>query len=100
MIVPHAESQDNQSAKEYRQRGVVIGSPPQNAGKGSHRESNTTNHRNRMLMDFAFAWHVHNAEALRHELQRRNQRHANEQRGHETEKEIATHRCALPSGEG
>ena len=42
-------------------------------------------------MDFAFPWLVHDMEPTSQETQGRNQRHANEQRRHETEKEIALH---------
>ena len=85
-IVPHAESQDNQSAKEHRQRGVVFGSPPQNAGKSSKRKRNATNTWDRLLMDFAFPWLIYDMEPSSQKTQWRNQRHANEQRSHETEK--------------
>ena len=60
-------------------------------GTGSHPECNTTYHRNRMLMDFARPWSVHDMEPTSQEAQGRNQGHANEQRGHKTEKNLAIH---------
>jgi hypothetical protein len=70
---------------------VLFWSPPQNADKSSNRNRNATNRRDRILMDFALPWLVHDMESTSQETQRRNQGHANEQRSDETEKKLAIH---------
>ena len=76
---------------------LSLGPHAYNADESSNAKCNATNPWDRMLVDFAFPWLVHDLEPSSQETQGRNQGHAYEQRSDETEKELAIHYRTLLS---
>ena len=69
----------------------ILRYPEKNGQECRETERDAADPRNRIRMDLSFAGKIHEAPAPRVQLQRRDERHADEQGGDEAEKDRARH---------